>query len=743
VASTHPSSRFALRELSWLIGLACGTALTAHAQPVAPSPVLKEVVISGSRSEQDPDELPMSIDVIHARDIEARQIQDIRDVAADLPNVTVPRSPARFTIGAQTGRDQNTGFNIRGLEGNRVLMLVDGIRQPRSYVFPSESAIGRDYVDMGIIKRVEIVRGATSALYGSDGVGGLVNFITKDPSDYLGGDRTFGGSASVGYSGDDGGVRTGVTLAGRANDAFAWLISAGVSQSDALKNKGQNDAANTDRTTPNPETDKDQTLLAKLVFTPGGGQKHVLTFEHSDKKADYNLLSNVTKPPLVGTSTLGSRATTNMQRDRLSYDGRWQLDAAVADELRAVLSYQDTRTSENFMLDRLTAIDRVRNTDYSERSLQASLQANKLVRMGGDAAQKITYGVDYASAEIRNLQTGIDPPAGEAYPVKRFPDTQESSLAVFAQDEIIMGRWSVTPGVRVDHFNIKASQAGFGPAVTSLSGSAVSPKLGALFRATPEWSVYGNYASGFKAPNAGQVNSFFANPLRNYQSVANPNLKPEKSQNFELGARGRLSHVTLDVAAFTGNYKDFIEDFVQVSGVGTAANPLIYQSVNRSEVRISGFEVKGSVDMGRVGAGSLSLPFSYGETRGTNKSTGRPLDSIQPAKLSLGAAYDTGAWSTRLNVTRYAAKKFEDIGTPYINGVATQPQFAVPAATTVDLSGQWRINKGLRLNAGIYNLTDRKYWQWASVLGQSASSATLDAYTQPGRYVRVSMVADF
>ncbi|MDR0259938.1 MAG: TonB-dependent receptor plug domain-containing protein, partial [Comamonas sp.] len=93
----------------------------------ADAPLLKEMVVSGSRYEQDPDELPMSIDVINARQMEEQQIRDIRDIARDMPNVSVKRAPARFTLASSpTGRDQNAGFNIRGLDGNRVLMLVDG-----------------------------------------------------------------------------------------------------------------------------------------------------------------------------------------------------------------------------------------------------------------------------------------------------------------------------------------------------------------------------------------------------------------------------------------------------------------------------------------------------------------------------------------------------------------------------------------------------------------------------------------
>ena len=202
------------------------------------TPLLKEVVISSTRSEQNPDDLPMRIDVINAQALEEGQVRDLRDVARDQPNITVPRSPARFTLASgSTGRDQNAGFNIRGLEGNRVLMLVDGIRLPRSYVF-SANAFGRDYVDVGLLQRIEVLRGATSALYGSDGMGGLVNFITADPSAFLKEGKILGGRVSAAYDGDDDGKRLGATLAGRTNDTVQWLISANVGRANELENMG-------------------------------------------------------------------------------------------------------------------------------------------------------------------------------------------------------------------------------------------------------------------------------------------------------------------------------------------------------------------------------------------------------------------------------------------------------------------------------------------------------------------------
>lgn len=727
------------------VAAALWLAAPAQAQTVAAGS-LKDVVVSGSRSEQAAEDLPASIDVIDRKEVEEKQIRDIRDLVRELPNVSVQRAPARFTLAGQPafGRDRNAGFNIRGLDGNRVLILVDGIRQPRSYTFAA-NAFGRDYLDVGLVQRVEVLRGSASALYGSDSLGGLVNFITLDPAAFLGTERNVGGTASVGYDGDSDAWRLGGTVAMRASESAQWLLGVTGSKGHALENMGSNDAANVTRTTPNPEDNSEVGALAKLVLTPGGGQRHVFTLEHVEKNADYELLSNIARPPLAPTSTIGASAFTDQARTRATWDGRWRLDAAAADELQAVLSWQDVDAREYSFEDRFTAADRIRDTTYSERTWQAVLQANKLLRQGGDVAHKLTYGAELVRSEIRNQQTGMTPAAGERFPLKRFPDTREGTAAFYVQDEIVAGRWSVVPGVRFDRFEIDASQAGFSPPATtpaaSLSGSATSPKLGVLFRATQQWSVFGNYAQGFKAPNAGQVNAFFENPTAFYRSIPNPNLKPEKSRTFELGARGRFASLNLDASVFTGRFRDFIEEQRQVGGSGRPGDPLVFQSINIANVSISGFELKGDMTWGRFGGGVLSTPFAYGQTRGEDKNTSRPLNSIMPARLNAGVRYDTGPWMVRLDATYRDAKDREDIDSAALLTPPAQ-QFATPSATTLDFNAQWRLRPNVRLTAGIYNLTDRKYWDWSDVRGLATTSPVLDAYTQPGRNVRLTLVAE-
>ncbi len=728
--------------LPWLIASGFGAAAPAWAQqpPAQQVAALGEIVVSGSRSEQEKDALPVSVEVLNRETLESKQINDIRDAVRDLPNVSVKRSPARFGLAqGNTGRDNNAGFNIRGLDGNRVLLLTDGIRTPRSYVF-SANAFGRDYFDIGLIERIEILKGPASALYGSDGLAGLVNFITRDPSSFLRDGKRFGGSASLGYSGDDNGRRAGVTLAGKPNETLQWLLSANLGRSHELENRGSYNAPNADRTTPNPQRDRSGALLAKVILTPDADQRHGFTFEHIEKASRYDLLSGLAKPPYASTSVVGLNARTDLQRDRFTYDGRLRLNAVMADSLQATVSYQKSKSREYIFEDRFSAADRSRDVTYDESTWQFGLQADKLVRTG-DWAQKITYGFDYARTNVENLQTGLVPPAGESYPLKRFPDTRETSSAFYVQDEFIHDRWSITPGIRFDRFSLDADQAGFGAQAVSLSGSAVSPKLGVLFRATPQWSVYGNYASGFKAPNAFQVNNFFENTISGYRTIPNPNLKPEKSQNVELGVRGRTGLLNFDVAAFSGNYKDLIENDRQVGGVfGSRVNPATFQSVNIGRARISGFEVKGELDFTDNGNG-FSVPFAWGQTRGRDRSNNRPLNSIDPRKINLGLAYKAPAWSVRLDAVHHAAKKRSDVDSAEITTGGVQ--FLTPSATTLDLSAQWRINRDLRLNASITNLTNKRYWMWSDVRGLTSTALIRDAYTQPGRSFNVSLVADF
>jgi len=723
-----------------------------------PAATLKPVFVSASRQEQFTDELPVSVDVLDARELERAQVQDIRDLARDLPNVSVRHAPARFTLTGpanNTGREGNAGFTIRGLGGNRVLMLVDGVRVPRSYVFGG-NAFGRDYLSLDLVKRVEVVRGAASALYGSDGMAGLVNFITWEPADFLrddaGAAKPIGGRAGAAWSGDDDGLGLAATVAGRASQAGEWLVSISGRRAHEIDTRGSNDAADATRTRPNPQDDRDRGLLAKVVLRPGAGQKHVVSAEHVDRRADVNLLSSRATLPLRGTvaqvaaAVLDERAGGTMERNRLTWEGRYRLAARFADTVDTVLGVQEAASRQFGTSDLNARPDRERDVRYDEQTWHASAQVGKSVALRGEQSLRVTYGAEYAASKITNLFTGVNPLPPEVFPLKRFPDTQESTGALYGQLQWTAGAWTIVPGLRYDRFDLDVTQEGFFPPAKtparSLAGSAASPKLGVLYRASDAWSVFGNAAGGFRAPNANQVNGYYENAAEFVVVIPNPDLKPEKSRTLEFGLRGRTPRMSLDVAVFTGRFTNLIVDTVLVSGAGTAADPRLFQTRNVERARIHGLEAKGRIEAGGVFGGRLGVPVAFGAARGTNGTTGQPLNSVDPWQLAAGLHWSSARWDLRLDLRHHAAKKAGDIDSGALVK-APNTQVTVPSATTLDLSAQWRIRKDLRLTAGIVNLTDRKYWLWPDLQGLAASSPALDAYSQAGRHARVSVVAQF
>jgi len=151
------------------------------------------------------------------------------------------------------------------------------------------------------------------------------------------------------------------------------------------------------------------------------------------------------------------------------------------------------------------------------------------------------------------------------------------------------------------------------------------------------------------------------------------------------------------------------------------------------------------MDWGMWGEAKFSTPFAFGQTRGRDNGSGLPLNSIDPAMATLGVNFEATRWSLRADLRYHAAKDAADVD-PTSGVRAGSTQFTnVPAATTLDITGQWRLRKDLRLTAGIVNATNVKYWLWSDVQGLATANAVTqaDAYTQPGRHINLSLVMDF
>jgi hemoglobin/transferrin/lactoferrin receptor protein len=168
-------------------------------EPPGEATRLREITISATRTERRVDDVPNTVTVKPATEIEASGARDLKDLLRNELDVTVRAAPARFTAaGASTGRAGNEGINVRGLEGNQVLMLVDGIRVPNGFSFGAFASGRADFFDIDTLKTVEVLRGPASTQYGSDGLAGAVSLTTLSPEDLLKNGKTFAGFARLG-----------------------------------------------------------------------------------------------------------------------------------------------------------------------------------------------------------------------------------------------------------------------------------------------------------------------------------------------------------------------------------------------------------------------------------------------------------------------------------------------------------------------------------------------------------------
>jgi len=730
--------RLALFGVASIIALtAAAPALAAEGDAVAVT--VDPVSVLGSRTETPASEVPATVSVIAAEDLEDRLAADIGDVVKFEPGVSVRSSPTRFGAAlGTTGRDGNAGFNIRGLEGNRVLIQVDGVRMPDGFTFGAQSVGRGDYQDLDLMKSVEILRGPASALYGSDGLAGAVSFTTKDPADFLKGDNVYGGRVRTFYGSADDSVGATAVAAGRQG-AISAMIAYTYRDGHETETQGTNDAANTDRTTANPQDILTRSVLGKLVYQVSDTNRVRLTAEHFDRDIKANVLSGIAKPPLAATSVIGLRAADDIERDRVMLDQRIDLEGGPVDRIQWGAYWQKSTTVQYTAEDRNTAADRTRRNTFDNRVYGVSAQLESAFGLAG-VEHRLIYGFDASRTRQTGVRDGTVPPTGETFPMRAFPTTNYTLAGAFVQDEIALldGMLTLFPALRFDHYKLSPKTdpllGAFTP--TGSDDSRISPKLGLVLKPTAQARLFLNYAQGFKAPSPSQVNNAFANPIQNYRSIPNPDLKAETSEAFEGGARWVTPVWSAEVVAFSGEYRNFIEQ-VQVSGTFTPTNPGVFQFVNLSKVKIHGIEGRARVKLENGFGGFVSASYAKGNSYSPAKA---PLDSIDPVKLAAGVSYRApeGRWGGELTVVHYQRKDADRVAQ------ACTPACYRPGASTVlDLTAFWRVADGLTARGGVFNLTDEKYAYWNDVRGLSSTAASRDAYTQPGRNVSLSLTYDF
>ncbi len=688
---------------------------------------LDAINVTATKSERSLRETPGQVTVVEAEEIEQQGYRDVADLVRFMPGVYVDGDLTRLGV---------SGFNIRGIGGNRVATQVDGVPTSEQFDF-GPFRVTQYALDLDMLETVEIVRSAGSSLYGSDALGGVVAFRTRHPRSYLNGEPLYLG-LRAGYDGRADETSESLSFAwGRSDLAMSLVL--GRHDGHELENFGERETQDSTRTAPNPIDRNSTNGLFKLGYAPSASSDWVFAFESFDAEAETEVFSSraFTANPQVRDYD----AVDTQERSRASLEGSFVPMSAMADTWLVRLFGQKTESEQITYEQRVSpamTVNRTGSLSFEQDTTGLDLEARKSIE--GNVAHLVTYGASGRMDDFDQLRDRRDVNAANGqpvapsllYPSKYFPASEVTEMGFFVQDEIRFanGKLIVLPGVRYDRFELDADQndAIFfsgnpgTPAPVDMNESAVSPRLAVVYQALPEMALFVQYAHGFRAPPMLWVNNGFANLAGGYRTLPNPDLGPETSDNIELGLRGSHRRGAWNVVVFDNEYDDFIE--LATLPFDPTVGLLEFQPQNLDSVHIKGIELDGRTRF----ENGLELRAAYAYIEGENTTLDEPLVSIAPPQLVVGVGYRPASSRYRgeLIATFADEKKASDLPTG-------STQFRAPSSETLDAVFSIDLPAQVSLQVSAFNLTDEKVWRWQYIQGLSGTSANLDRYTSSGR----------
>ena len=510
------------------------------------SPVqFDQVVVTASRRPQSLEEVPVSISVMDAAEIRERNALVLDDALRYIPGVNM--------TGFQVNIRGSSGYN-RGA-GSRVLLLLDGI----PFITGDTGELNFETIPVGQVDRIEVVKGASSALYGSNALGGVINVITKEiperPSTQV---RFFAGTYDQPshaawkwtdkqrfYNGQS------VSHAYRSGDLGVGLFVSRQFDDGYRRNDSRR------RYNIYAKIKEDYEQQSSLTLTFG------LLYQYGGQFLYWRSLDSATIPPLA-------QADDNIKSIRYFTTGQYT-----------------TLIGENAQL--------------THRLMWFHNDWGFETRSGIGRAESVADDIRYESvatimpSEMHTLTAGLDANldmiGGDVVGGRTI-----WGFALFAQDEMkLAAPLTMTFGARYD----------FSSVGITAPGGQVNPKLAFAYNPFEGTSVRASAARGFRVPAVAEA--FLMAGFNNIMARPNEDLKPEKSWSFEIGASQRLGEFgTFDIAAFRTDYDNLIE----VDVVDTSAGSLLFQWRNVAQARIQGVETSLKIGLFK-GALQYSLGYTY------------------------------------------------------------------------------------------------------------------------------------
>ncbi|RIX44630.1 MAG: TonB-dependent receptor [Rhodocyclales bacterium GT-UBC] len=656
------------KQLSLIFALGLPFAL----QAAEDDPRLSEMVITATKTERSIKDISAAVTVIDKERIEKSGATTVDQLLQGVPGVYAARmdasSPNRI---AQT--------YTRGLPGNgRTLVLVDGI--PMNVLYDSQV----DWSQLGTIdvERVEVVRGAGSALYGNHAMGGVINVISKTIAPGLHG-RVEGDYGSLD-------TKRGAGLVSYRGERSGFALSASYLESDGYDMWRPDTSQTTIPLSQRAKTGTEKTNVGAKFFYEIDNS-NLLDFNFSYLRDITTGLYNIPgynaqdRQQYLGSGRyrhFGDNSETTI----VLYSRIGQMDADSANAPNA--------TSPDVTAAGVKGASRIAyRGDFDDR--ETGIHAQTSHRLGSH--HNLTFGGEYADGEM--TMTNRYPAEPGRVQVTKGNVTRSG---VFLQDEISIDRFNVNLAGRWDNWktsgsfhDTKASFPNQG-SWSDRSETAFLPKAGASYRLLDDLILRGSIGKSFNAPDASQL---YGNSRRGtVTAYGNPLLEPEKALSRDIGLDyyfGKTAYVKSTYYYTTA--EDFIST-IQRSGAPTGTT----DKVNYDGVRARGFELEGRWRATEW----VSLQGSYTKNDSviTKFAQNRSLEGKQLTNVPQHQAYLRADFSLPFGLTAFGVANY--VGTRYSNEANTT---TYKAYTTYDAGLSKTLTKDVSLRLTLINLGDKKY----------------------------------
>ncbi|HHF3572953.1 TonB-dependent hemoglobin/transferrin/lactoferrin family receptor [Haemophilus influenzae] len=658
----------------------------------------------------------------------SKQATSVAAALEDIPNVDI-RGGSRSI--AQKP-------NIRGLSDNRVVQVIDGVRQNFDLAHR-----GSYFLPMSLIQEIEVIKGPSSSLWGSGALGGVVAMRTPNALDLLKNNDKFGVKIRQGYQTANNLSEKDVSVFA-ANDKFDVLISGFYNNADNLRTGKGNKLNNTAykqfgglakfgwqiNDANRVELSHRETRFKQTAPSNNEVENEFTNEQIIDQIREFHGQKDDLLPPTTQPSpseTLKFYSGVKTRLGSVSY----LTDQQIPDQ-STVFNYY--LTPDNPYLNTHIALYNNKTIEKEQRKVSGVKDQTKLTTRGINLRNSselshisFVYGVDYMRDKIRTERGTNDKDAKfRADPYNANSNT--TGVYLIAHIPLFGEKLLVSPSVRYDHYDTSSKTVKY-------KDNHLSPATKLTWKVTNWLDFSAKYNEAFRAPSMQErfvSGSHFGAEVAGLNAVnkfiANPNLRPETAKNKEITANLHFDSLFKQDDKFkieATYFRNDVEDLINLKifnnpNKSSTSLPLPTNSQyqNIANARLSGIELQAQYQTER-----LTLFTNYGSTKGRDKDSGEALSNIAASKIGVGADYALvkDKFTVGATITHYAAQHRvpKDHAVTYPSYILTDLR-----ATYAPLKGEW---KNLRLDFALENLFDRKYQPAFSLMEGTGRNAKISA----------------